>query len=149
MIVPDKILYGHAMNSLDTAVGGYADSEMRASGLNQAKDIVEKAFGRDHILTYRGYINTGKDTGEWADCSIELMTEEMVGGEDYEDEGDNVVSLARVPSDFIDVYEDGYWNYWLQDVHSADSFATVRNYSHAYDSPASSAYGVRPAFALY
>ena len=125
MIVPDKALYKQRMNGSNTTAGGYAGSELRKSGLNDAKGTIERAFGREHILT--GY-------------GVELMTKEMVFGD-----GENRLSLFRVHKDSIAT---GEW-YWLQDVVSAANFAFVYHYGVANDDGASYAGGVRPAFALY
>lgn len=125
MIVPDKSLYEARMNSSDTNEGGYAVSEMRASGLTRAKEMISSAFGAEHVL---------------ADYGVELMTKEMVF-----DSGDRAFSLFRVHSESSAT---GEW-YWLQDVVSAAYFAGVDAGGDASNYFASGAGGVRPAFALY
>ncbi|MBQ9563942.1 MAG: hypothetical protein IJU98_00005, partial [Synergistaceae bacterium] len=49
------------------------------------------AFGAEHILTYRGHI----ESVGWTDCGVELMTKEMVFGED-----NLPLSLFRLKPDF-------------------------------------------------
>ena len=125
MIVPDWILYKARMNSTNTTSSGYAGSEMRQTGLNSAKDMIEGAFGTRHILP---------------DYGIALMTKEMIFGN-----GNNALSLFRLRSGFK---KTGGW-YWLQDVDYNVSFGAVDSYGAYVSSYAYATYGVRPAFALY
>ncbi|MBR1602055.1 MAG: Hsp70 family protein, partial [Synergistaceae bacterium] len=136
MIVPDSSLYSARMNStnsISTIRGvGYIASEMYRSGLNRARQIIEGAFGKGHILP---------------DYGIELMTKAMVFGK-----GDIAFSLFQLRSDYRTANKSGEY-YWLQDASSYSRFSVVGDYSNwtshsdlpaAYDSG-----GVRPAFAIY
>lgn len=85
VIVPDTALYSGQMNSARTTVGGYVGSNMYISGLNQAKEIINAAFGAAHILSHRQYLcNAVSDGapsgGSWYDSVIELMTDQNLYG---------------------------------------------------------------------
>ncbi|MBR1439031.1 MAG: cell envelope integrity protein TolA, partial [Synergistaceae bacterium] len=136
MIVPDSSLYRARMNStnsISTIRGvGYIASEMYRSGLNRARQIIEEAFGKGHILP---------------DYGVELMTQAMFFGKK-----DMVFSLFWLNTDFKSTNKSGEY-YWLQDASSYSRFSVVGDYSNwtshsdlpaAYDSG-----GVRPAFAIY
>ena len=135
MIVPDKPLYKRSMNDTDTTDGGYAGSKMRTSGLDEAKAKAGKVFGGEHILTYRGRIENGEPGGIWTDCGVELMTKEMVFG-------DEALGLFRLQKDLASGW------YWFQDTVSASRFAYCLD--HGVIGPANALVvgGVRPAFAI-
>ena len=122
----EKIKTVTASRVSDTNSGGYAASEMRRTGLDRAKSMINGAFGAEHILT---------------DYDVELMTFDMV----YEDKK---LNLFRLRTDFREADTVVYW-YWLQDTVSAAYFARVISIGGAASGNASTAGGVRPAFAVY
>ena len=140
MILPDQILYQARMNEKNTNSYGYAGSEMRKSGIKKAETMIADAFGREHIMTYSGYIENKKAGGILTDCSVELMTQGMVWGD-----SDNQLSIFN----FIINKGSNGW-YWLQDAWFDNYFADVSLDGSAYYSNASfPGGGVRPVFALH
>lgn len=85
LIVPDAHLYTAAMNATNTTEGAYIGSQMYKTGLDEAKTIVNAAFGSDHILNHREHfqnaVSNGKPSGgTWYDSTVDLMNEAMVYG---------------------------------------------------------------------
>ena len=152
------------MNTTDTTTGGYVGSVMYKTGLNNAKTIINNAFGSDHILKHREYLqnavtNGYPSGGAWCDSTVELMTEQMVyGGKVFgtacngattpnlHTVAKSQLSLFRLRPDIICCRVP----YWLRDVVSAAHFARVAASGCALSYHASSSgMGVRPAFCLY
>lgn len=84
-IVPDEPLYDAKMNEVNTTKGGYVGSEMYKTGLNQAKEMVNEAFGAEHTLSHRELLVNSVTNGmpiscAWYDSTVELMNELMVYG---------------------------------------------------------------------
>ena len=168
LIVPDAHLYTAAMNPTNTTEGAYIGSQMYKTGLDEAKTIINAAFGSDHILTHREYFNNavsnGKPSGgSWYDSTVDLMNENMVyGGRQFSSlpEGADPWSschnytidksqlpLFRYAPWFIHAQR-AYWC-WLRDVVSATDFAGANDNGNCGYSNASYVAGVRPAFAIY
>ena len=85
VIIPDTNLYTARMNATNTTEGGYVGSEMYTKNLARAKSLITAAFGAEHILTHREYmqnaVTSGRPSGgAWLNSNIELMTEQMVYG---------------------------------------------------------------------
>ena len=62
----------------NTTEGGYIGSDMYKTGLNQAKAIINEAFGADHILSHRellvNAVTNGKPSNHaWYEQTIEMM----------------------------------------------------------------------------
>lgn len=162
VIVPEASLYDHTMNYTDTVAGAYADSKLRASGLNTAKTTINNAFGSAHILSHRLFLknavtNTYESGGSWYDSTVELMTEQNVyGGKIMA----NCLSGAQWAMQFtIDKSQfplfshrpdliSGGITYWLRDVASASDFCRVGDNGNALNGNAGTAFGVRPAFCI-
>ena len=82
-LVPDTPLYTHCMNSgSDTTSGGYLGSEMYKTGLNQAKTIINTAFGETHVLKYGNRLPTSSPESSSSDVesTVELMNQINVYG---------------------------------------------------------------------
>ena len=159
-IVPDANLFTAPMNPTNTTEGAYALCRMREKYLARALAIFEAFFGADHVLSYRGYlqnaVTNGKPTaGAWYDCKVELMSEAMVYGTFAFNSG--VPDGTNVPNRYTvlckqlplfqhrpDMISNRQW-YWLTDVVSAASFASVDNRGDCAYHPAGSVNGVRPA----
>lgn len=167
VIVPDTSLYNAAMNSTNTAAGGYAGSEMYKSNLEQAKTKIKSAFS-GHVLSHRVYLtnavlsNGAPSGGAWFGSEVELMTERMVYGcpvhspmgdgqrdpwsamHNYTVEKSQLPLFALNPAAIATRY-----NYWLRDVVTATTFAFVISDGYASYGNASSSYSVRPFFCIY
>lgn len=162
VIVPDTSLYNAAMNSTNTAAGGYAGSEMYKSNLEQAKTTIKGAFS-GHVLKHRirltNAIENGHASGSaWYDSEVDLMCEQMVYGNGIlspVSNGSDVPNNYRVDKSQLPLFQhepsriSNYESWWLRDVISASGFADVYLTGAADYSNASNSYGVRPAFCIY
>ena len=158
VIVPRSALYTHVMNDANSTEGGYANSKMRASGLDEAKAKFTEAFG-DMIITHRelftNAVTNGKlSGGAWMDATVELMNEIMVYGTTVFTPGcdgatipylytTNKIQLAAFQLNPAFITVRGQW-YWLRDVVSSTNFAAVYDYGGADCNGAASARYVRP-----
>ena len=155
-LVPDGYLYTHRMNPTNTTEGGYANSEMRTSGLDQAKTKIYADFS-GHVLTHRRYLcNAVADgqasAGAWFDSDVELMNEVMVFGSVVNGKAskDNIgIEKSQLPlfalrPDLLNIRT----GWWLRDVCSATGFAHVANNGSTTSAYASLAPGVRPVFSI-
>jgi hypothetical protein len=163
VIVPDTILYSGKMNETNITTGAYVGSAMYISGLEQAKTIVNAAFGPSHVLTHREHLqnavtNGYASAGTWYNSTVELMSEEMVyGGREYEPGnslGATIPNLYKIDHSQLKLFEldrskicnRSYW--WLRSLVSSTDFAYVHNDSDCNNSYASNLLGVRPAFGI-
>ena len=163
VIVPDTNLYTHAMNATNSTAGGYANSNMYAEGLEQAKTTVKSAFGANHILNHRQYLTNaaadGKPSGiGWYNSEVEIMTEQNVYGSKIlapTSDGSPVPYVFTIDNSQFplfafkpDMISNRQW-FWLRDIVTSDSFAYVDYNGVAGRSLASGAGGgVRPSFAI-
>ena len=161
-LVPDGAMYTHVMNDSNVTTGGYVGSKMYTTGLADAKTPINNAFGSAHILTHRqilcNAISNGKPSGaSWYDSTVELMTEQNVyGGKVFGavNNGSTIPSLYTMDKSQYPLFAfrpdliSNRTNFWLRDVVSANSFATVAADGVAHYYIASSARGVRPAFSI-
>lgn len=162
VIVPRNPLYNHAMNSTNTTDGAYAGSLMYKEGLEQAKTQIQQAFGTEHVLPHRIYLNNAVSNGvpsggSWFDSIADLMNENMVYGcmifananvstafsNNYRVEKTQLPLFAMYPYSMF--YRQSFW---LRDVASASTFAFADGYGGATGTSASIAIGVRPAFCI-
>lgn len=163
-IVPDSALYEHSMNNTDTTDGAYASSLMYTEGLDQAKEIINDAFGNAlSILIHRQAlantaVNGYESAGAWYDSTVELMTEQnLIGYKNYGNilHGENVpvnytVDGTQFPlflfrPDLIGTKS----AYWLRDVATASTFSAVSPSGQLARYAASSIGGVRPSFSVF
>ena len=161
-LVPDTQLYTHVMNDTNITTGGYTDSKMYKTGLEQAKTIINAAFP-GKVLTHRQLLCNatvdGKASGwAWLDSSVELMNEVMLygcsvfgdsnlggsGGGYNIGVGKSQLPLFALNPKMINTRQ----SLWLRDVVSADYFAFVSNNGRASADGASNARGVRPDFSI-
>lgn len=161
-LVPDVPMYTHVMNDTNVTTGGYVGSKMYTSGLTQAKNTINTAFGSTHVLTHRQYLsnavtNGRPSGGSWYDSTVELMTEQNVyGGKIFGagNDGSSVPALYTVDKSQYPLFAfrpDLISNrqiFWLRDVVSAALFAVVPNNGRASYNSASTFVGVRPAFSI-
>lgn len=161
-LVPDVPMYTHVMNDTNVTTGGYVGSKMYTSGLTQAKNTINTAFGSTHVLTHRQYLsnavtNGRPSGGSWYDSTVELMTEQNVyGGKIFGagNDGSSVPALYTVDKSQYPLFAfrpdliSNRQTFWLRDVASAARFAFVYSYGDAYFNSASHVFGVRPAFSI-
>ena len=165
LIVPDAHLYTAAMNATNTTEGAYIGSQMYKTGLDEAKTIVNAAFGSDHILNHREHfqnaVSNGKPSGgTWYDSTVDLMNEAMVYGTRHftaVSDGSTVPNNYTIDKSQLPLFryapwfihaQRAYWC-WLRDVVSAPTFASVSSDGGCNYHNASYVSGVRPAFAIY
>lgn len=159
IVVPDASLYTHVMNDTNTTAGGYYGSKMHTSGLDSANATAAGAFGAEHILSHREYLNNAVTNGRpfngsWYDCTVELMNERMVYGNDHftpVSDGNTVplnytISKGQLPlfffrHDLIGIRD----SYWLRDVINAEKFSRVSWDGNCAYQNAIVDLGVRPA----
>ena len=172
VIVPDTCLYNAQMHKTEsgqyeagaanTTEGGYIGTDMYKTGLDQAKAMINEAFGAEHILSHRELLVNAVTNGRpsnhaWYDSTVELMNEPMVYGSyiftpacdgttiSYRYTIDkSQLALFALRPDLIG--NRAYW--WLRDVVSGAHFALVYWDGLAYCIHASSPLGVRPAFGI-
>lgn len=161
-LVPDVPMYTHVMNDTNVTTGGYVGSKMYTSGLTQAKNTINTAFGSTHVLTHRQYLsnavtNGRPSGGSWYDSTVELMTEQNVyGGKIFGagNDGSSVPALYTVDKSQYPLFAfrpdliSNRQTFWLRDVVSAALFALVGNNGYAGYGNASAVRGVRPAFSI-
>lgn len=161
-LVPDVPMYTHVMNDTNVTTGGYVGSKMYTSGLTQAKNTINTAFGSTHVLTHRQYLsnavtNGRPSGGSWYDSTVELMTEQNVyGGKIFGagNDGSSVPALYTVDKSQYPLFAfrpdliSNRQTFWLRDVVSAANFAIVTNDGAATCANASYVRGVRPAFSI-
>lgn len=170
-IVPDTCLYnaqmhntssdGYEGDAAKTTTGGYVGSDMYKSNLEQAKTTIKSAFS-DHVMKHRIYLtnavaNGRASGGAWCDSEVDLMCEQMVYGSGIfspVSDGSNVVTNYRVEKSQLPLFQHepsricNRNNWWLRDVITAFSFASVHGNGSANYYNASHSNGVRPAFCI-
>ena len=166
VIVPDTCLYNAQMNTSNVTTGAYVGSAMYTSNLEQAKTIINNAFGSANILSHREYLaNATKSTTDptyesacsWYDSTVELMNERMVYGADvFHNIGVNgaiptnyTIDKSQLPLFALEpsrICNRASW--WLRDVVSAIYFSYASNYGIDDYSNASNSLGVRPVFGI-
>ena len=161
-LVPDVPMYTHVMNDTNVTTGGYVGSKMYTSGLTQAKNTINTAFGSTHVLTHRQYLsnavtNGRPSGGSWYDSTVGLMTEQNVyGGKIFGvgNDGSSVPSLFTVDKSQYPLFAfrpdliSNRQTFWLRDVVSAARLAYVSGDGGADYYDASGVLGVRPAFSI-
>lgn len=161
VIVPDTSLYNAAMNSTNTAAGGYVGSGMYKTNLANAKTTVKSAFS-GHVLKHRTYLtnavaNGRANSGIWCDSEVDLMCEQMVYGSGIYSpvsDGSNVPVNFRVEKSQLPLFQHepsricNCNNWWLRDIITASDFAFVFDNGVAGSRGASNSLGVRPFFCI-
>jgi hypothetical protein len=171
VIVPDTCLYNAQMHNTssgawesgaaNTTAGGYVGSDMYKRNLEQAKTTIKSAFS-GHVLKHRIYLtnavaNGRASNGAWCDSEVDLMCEQMVYGSGIfspVSDGSNVPANYRVEKSQLPLFRHepsricnrAAW--WLRDVITASSFASVGYTGDADYYDASYSLGVRPAFCI-
>lgn len=162
VIVPDTNLYTAAMNSSSTTSGGYAESQMRTTNLEQAKTTINNAFGSDHILTFAeslvNAVNSGAPSGiSTYDCTVELMTERQVYGSPIFSAcawgsgtvpALNTKDRTQFPLFALNPHLASLSWYWLRDIVSDFAFSGSNGSTAGYASAGYASGGVRPYFCI-
>ena len=162
-LVPDSgIGQSIVMNDTNVTTGAYVGSKMYTEGLNEAKNMINAAFGTSHILNHRQYLQNAVTSGyasasSWYDSTVELMTEQNVYGCKI---FGNVLNGTTTPHSQTvdksqyplfkfrpDMISNNRW-FWLRDVASSSQFSRVDGSGYAYFGNASLTSGVRPAFSI-
>ena len=161
VLVPDTCLYNHVMNDTNITTGAYVGSKMYTEGLEQAKTTIKAAFS-GHVLSKRIYLSNatanGKaSAGAWCDSEVDLMCEHMVYGNGVfspVSDGTTVPNNYRVEKSQLPLFQHepsricNRASWWLRDVISASTFASVYYDGLANSTNASTSLGVRPAFCI-
>lgn len=159
VIIPDKGLYLARMNNTGTTIsGGYANSDMRTTNLDDAKNQVAAAFG-SALLTHREYLTDAESGGHatganWYDSSVEIPNEIMIygcnimasstDGSSLAYKGTNSykqLALFRTTSDFRS-------DMWLRDISAIDRFTYEDSNGVVTFGQANYQVNVRPVFAI-
>lgn len=162
VIVPDTSLYNHVMNDGNVTTGAYVGSKMYTEGLERAKATINNAFGSSHVLSHRIYLSNATSNGRasagaWTDSTVDLMCEHMVYGSGIfspVSDGSTVPDNYRVEKGQLPLFLlepkiiCNRTTWWLRDVISSATFASVGSSGRANYNSASNAYGVRPAFCI-
>lgn len=161
-LVPDTGLYTAPMNDTNTTEGGYVGSKMRQTGLEQAKTIINEAFGAEHILNHRealiNSVTNGKPSNyAWYNSTVELMNEPMAyGGYVFTPACDGItisyrytidksqLALFFLRANLISNRE----HCWLRDSVSNGAFAHINQQGRSSISDASDVLYVRPVFGI-
>ena len=160
VIMPDSGLYRAQMNSRASTDGGYFGSEMYTKNINEAKRLINLAFGENHIIEHVETLSSAVVDGrpsEWKEVevsTVELPTEimtrgyfsrEVCDGKNWENKSpiNRQLALFRISNQFT--YTD-IAGFWLRDVISRQHFAVFD--SNAHYSSAHNQCGVRPVFMI-
>lgn len=171
VIVPDTCLYNAQMHNTssggwesgaaNTTAGGYVGSDMYKSNLKQAKTTIKSAFS-GHVLKHRIYLtnavaNGRASGGAWCDSEVDLMCEQMVYGSGIfspVSDGSNAPANYRVEKSQLPLFQHepsricNRATWWLRDIITASSFASVLSNGNASYGDASYSDNVRPAFCI-
>lgn len=163
VVMPDTALYNAKMNDTNTTVGGYVGSKMYTENLENAKTLINAAFGAANILNYREYLtnavtNGYPSAGAWYDSTVELPNEIMMyGSYVFTAAGDgsfvpNRYTIDKTQLALMKVYprfiNPARQTQWLRDVVSGAHFSFVGTNGLADYYGASAFIGVRPFFGI-
>ncbi len=160
-LVPDEPMYTHAMNNTAIVTGAYVGSKMYANGLDRAKEIINAAFGSAHIMNHRNYFQDAAEyfatEGSWYDSTVDLMNElNVCGSRIYGNDANGVAfsnnttidrsqyPLFALRPEMISNRHD----FWMRDVCSKETFASIDYGGNVYPRDASYDIGVRPSFSI-
>lgn len=162
VMIPAVALYNQRMNETNVTTGGYVNSEMYKTGLNNAKTTIAAAFP-DMVLTHRELLvnatSNGRPTGgAWFDSTVELPNECMMYGHPHfapTCDGTSVPYIYTIDKTQLSIFalrpeliSMRSHNQWLRDVVSGAYFAFVYAYGNTGFHGASNSFGVRPVFAI-
>ena len=165
VVIPRSQLYTYSFNPTSTTEGGYVGSDLYKNGLTQAKQMATAAFGSAHILSHRECLvnaaTSGAPTGvDWYDSTVELMNENMVyGGRQFSPMPDGsdpwqTCWNATIDKSQLPLFHLAPWLicsrqwYWLRDVVSGSTFASINNSGESLRHTAATNSGVRPVVGI-
>ena len=145
LIVPDSILGSGQMNTGNSTAGGYRNSAMKATRLNQIADSLPDTF-KNILISHRMFSD-----GTWINASVDLMSEVMVHGtyictdnNSRQTSDTQQLSLFRLCPELKSIGQ----NYWLRNVAGSQTYTLISQYGDASTDAATSTYGIRPVFAI-
>ena len=145
LIVPDTVLGSGQMHTSNSTYGGYRNSEMKSTRLNNIAKTLPDTF-KSLLLTHRMFSD-----GAWINASVDLMSEVMVHGTYICTDNSNKqtsdtqqLALFRLAPELKTIGV----NYWLQNVAGSQTYTLISQYGDASSDMATSTYGVRPVFAV-
>lgn len=145
LIVPDTVLGSGQMHTSNSTYGGYRNSEMKSTRLNNIAKTLPDTF-KSLLLTHRMFSD-----GAWINASVDLMSEVMVHGTYICTDNSNKqtsdtqqLALFRLAPELKTIGV----NYWLRNVAGSQTYTLISQYGDASSDMATSTYGVRPVFAV-
>ena len=161
VLVPDSSFGSDKMNDTNITTGAYVGSKMytdASSVLNTARTKIASDFG-GYLATHKEYLanavnDNAQTAGAWFDSTVELMNELMVYGHYVYCRKSNGTYLYTIDKAQLSLFKlnpalvNLRYSYWLRDISSATTFASVFYDGGAYKYGASYSFGVRPAFAV-
>lgn len=145
LIVPDTVLGSGQMHISNSTYGGYRNSEMKSTRLNNIAKTLPDTF-KSLLLTHRMFSD-----GAWINASVDLMSEVMVHGTYICTDNSNKqtsdtqqLALFRLAPELKTIGV----NYWLRNVAGSQTYTLISQYGDASTDAATSTYGIRPVFAI-
>lgn len=145
LIVPDTVLGSGQMHTSNSTYGGYRNSEMKSTRLNNIAKTLPDTF-KSLLLTHRMFSD-----GAWINASVDLMSEVMVHGTYICTDNSNKqtsdtqqLALFRLAPELKTIGV----NYWLRNVAGSQTYTLISQYGDASTDAATSTYGIRPVFAV-
>ena len=145
LIVPDTVLGSGQMHISNSTYGGYRNSEMKSTRLNNIAKTLPDTF-KSLLLTHRMFSD-----GAWINASVDLMSEVMVHGTYICADNNNKqtsdtqqLSLFRLCPALKSIGQ----NYCLRNVAGSQTYTLISQYGDASSDMATSTYGIRPVFAI-
>lgn len=183
VIVPERGLYTAQMQNTEdgkpeadytanTTAGAYINSDMRTKNLDQAREIIEAAFGKESIFRCMKFFanaaaNGAPSAGMWYESDIDLMNEIMVWGTSFYTPHTTGSTLAYIVPYVITTDDSqlalfqlapvyiritiGIWPpqpYWLRDIASSHDFCSVGYVGYPNHERATNSNWVRPVFGI-
>lgn len=145
LIVPDTILGSGQMHTGNSTAGGYRNSTMKATHLNNIAKALPDTF-KSLLLTHKMFSDDS-----WVNTSVDLMNEVMVHGTyictDHSNKQTSDTQQLALFRHVPELKTIGA-NYWLRNLSSAQTYTLVSQYGDASSDMATSTYGIRPVFAI-
>lgn len=145
LIVPDTTLGSGQMNANNSTSGGYRNSTMKATHLNNIAKALPDTF-KNILISHRMFSD-----GTWINASVDLMNEVMVHGTyictDHSNKQTSDTQQLALFRHVPELKTIGA-NYWLRNLSSAQTYTLVSQYGDASSDMATSTYGIRPVFAI-
>lgn len=145
LIVQDTVLGSGQMHTSNSTYGGYRNSEMKSTRLNNIAKTLPDTF-KSLLLTHRMFSD-----GAWINASVDLMSEVMVHGTYICTDNSNKqtsdtqqLALFRLAPELKTIGV----NYWLRNVAGSQTYTLISQYGDASSDMATSTYGIRPVFAV-